>query len=53
MVQESLEINWKETNTHKSQRTGKDVMLKGKDAANMINTVFTDLTKDFPEIQSE
>ena len=32
---------------------GADVILNDKDAANMINSFFADLTEDFPEIQSE
>ena len=47
---------WKLTGKKKSSinlsKQGSDSKLEDKDAANMINTFFADLTNDFPEIQS-
>ena len=47
---------WKLTGKKKSSinlsEQGSDSKLEDKDAANMINTFFADLTNDFPEIQS-
>jgi hypothetical protein len=51
-VEEGLETDWKKKSSINLSEQGSDSKLEDKDAANIINTFFADLTNDFPEIQS-